>query len=137
MIEYVKFLLLAIERYKKGLSISKAIFNKTEIPNFNYFLGLCYRDLSQYEQKKENLELALKFFNDATVNYKEANRIFEYSIALNNIGMANQDLYHFTKDKNYLIRGQNNYIDSIKFFNKTSYPLQYGILNYNLGNVLF
>ncbi len=135
--EYVIFLSLAIDRYKKGLSISNQTFDKFEISNFNYFLGLCYRDLSQFEHREENLELAIKFFEEASINYKEDNLIFEHSIVLNNLGMVNQDLFHFTKDKNYLIRAQKCYTESLIFFNQKSYRLHYGILNFNLGNVLY
>jgi tetratricopeptide (TPR) repeat protein len=135
--EYANLISLAIGIYQNGIDASSPIKDYNEIPSLHYYKGICHRYESQIGNAKEKLELSIDDFNSAADKYKEIGDTFDYSISMNNLGLVNNDLYNITGDKNYLIRAQNNYKEALKFFSKTKYPLQYSVIQFNLGNILY
>lgn len=96
-------------------------FSKSYSPNNHpcpqIYLGICYERLSEVKDRRKNLKVAIKHFNDALKNYKINNSRYDYALIQMHLGNSYGDLSSVEDDKMNILKSSIDcYCNALKVY---------------------
>ncbi|MBU0764604.1 MAG: tetratricopeptide repeat-containing sensor histidine kinase [Bacteroidetes bacterium] len=112
---------LAVNYYKKALTIDEKTGNLQAMSDCFNNIGLIYNDMGDYLQ-------ATEYFRKAVTKYEESDDRMGMSISLHNLGMVQKELGNYSIAVEY-------YSKAVAFFEEAGYAHAIGTCYNNIGNV--
>ncbi|WP_349671203.1 hypothetical protein [Lacrimispora sp.] len=122
---------LAIECYEKALIYTNAITNEKDFIHTKINIASAYRALSLVENSEVNIKKSIEIFASIEKNIDEKN--FLYANLQNNIGISYNTAYKYTYDKEYLIKSNEAYFKSLKFYRIDKFADEYSKITSNIS----
>lgn len=127
-------------RFRKGMNWLQQINTLLEDTgdarlrsNINNSMGIAYRNLSNIENRKDNLRRAIEAFQSALTYYTPETAPLDYALIQNNIGTAYNDLSIVENREENLRLAIEAYQNALEYRKPYIRPLDYGMTQNNLG----
>ena len=133
ILEVINSLNAAINIFKEILK-SVSVEDKQKIADTQKRMGDIYRELSQYRDKKDNSNKAIKAYETALEVYTLEEFPEDYAMIQNNLGNAYNTLADVEDKGENCSRAIDAYEEALKVYTLERFPMDYAMTQNNLGS---